>query len=844
NAKKASLQAWNYINTHVQWPAEGSVYHNPSVAGGCGEYSVKSMKPAKLWAAAELYRLTGDNTYQTAFESTFHSIQNPQVSNMYPTDEGNASWAMLMSHYANRDPYLTQLARKMVMLAADSMWDRMNTHPFYSTKHPAIVFTGWHSFSASAISATKLLKGYYITHDLKYRDAAWTTPNIEFGTNPQNRSYLVGVGYNPPLHPLDSSFTDPYAAVIRGGLVPGVTYHLPAFRQPYIAVNNAYYPQESTVSSTPWISNDWFASYPVLRRYTDAWSLIPMAESTVKEETWNAVSFALMRNENLSTQTSAQAYSWIAKQGYIGIKFEHIPLPDVPLLSPARITAFGTTVVESTVPVAWINALTPEQVGYIQATYIPHWVGKLSPVQKRGLTPAQIAGFTHATLFLELLPEQVPLIPAAKFSSTIRSMLPSTNALWMQQLTLPQLQVIQSLPYLSSRWSINLTATQKALLAGSLVDTQAPVISINPQNLTITTQDSYGISIQHPAIQSWLNTVTATDNVGTVGVLHHNAPYIFAVGNPISVIFSVTDAAGNTATKIGTIQIISDQSAPIITVPTSMTVAAVDTYGIASSDPLLLAFLQAATVSDNVDRGLSISNNTPTQLPIGTTSINFSSRDSAGNRSSKYSYITVTYPLKSVKFSDAKMTTQVMLSISSGTLDQYSLSLTTQAPVNHQVFNNALIHYAIRTPSIGSSSHITLVFNQTVPSNASLYKMNANGNLFLIPSTNWNLDASGNIHITLIDGGIYDLDGLANGSISNSMMVVTPVLSSTNNPLLPPLYSVSPVVNSSIASQPSKASGGCTIASQQGFDPVLLLLFVFSFLYSKRLSNNRKGGIE
>jgi len=643
-AKAAAIQAWNYLQTHVDWPAEGSVYHSPP-SGGCGDYPVHSSKPSKVWAAAELYRLTGTHSYQQSYENIINSMAGSDVTSPWPDEITSANWAMIMSQHANRDPYLTQVGRKWVMMGANVTFNRMNTHTFYSSNHPFLGWVGWHSFSSSVMATEKLLQAYYITHDTKYRDMAWISPNIELGSNPQNRSYITGIGDNPPLHPLDTSVYDPYSKIIRGEPVPGVSYHLPGFRQPYIALNQSYYPPELVAGLTPAMDQTWGTIYPVLRRYTDSNFLIPMAEPTVKEEAFVATAFALLRNANLPTQTSPTPYIWQAGQEHISISFEHIPLADVPLLSPARITAFGFTL-----PLAaqtHIAQLTPEQVAAIQSPQkVNYWVAKLTTAQKKGLTPTQIASFTNGTLFLDLLPEQVPLMTLNNLRTLKNNALPLTNALWMQQLTLPQLQEIQSWPIWN--WTTNLSITQKDLLAGTLVDTQAPTIQLPIPQLTIITANPSPISVSDTRIQSWFNTAQASDNLGLAGILQNNSPYHFTPGTSVSITFTATDMAGHTSIKTGIIQVILDQTAPIMTAPKPIIVPAMDAYGTPATDTTIQTFLFSATAKDNIDASLKISHDAPSYFPMGVTKVTFTSTDTAGNTTSTSSKITIIQATKPV----------------------------------------------------------------------------------------------------------------------------------------------------------------------------------------------------
>jgi len=74
-----------------------------------------------------------------------------------------------------------------------------------------------------------------------------------------------------------------------------------------------------------------------------------------------------------------------------------------------------------------------------------------------------------------------------------------------------------------------------------------------------------------------------------------------------------------------------DVVAPIITAPDSITVAAVDSSGLPASNALIVAFLEQASASDNVDAQVTVISDFPSVFPIGTSSVTFSAVDSAGN---------------------------------------------------------------------------------------------------------------------------------------------------------------------------------------------------------------------
>ncbi|MDQ6973234.1 MAG: DUF5011 domain-containing protein, partial [Mariprofundaceae bacterium] len=95
--------------------------------------------------------------------------------------------------------------------------------------------------------------------------------------------------------------------------------------------------------------------------------------------------------------------------------------------------------------------------------------------------------------------------------------------------------------------------------------------------------------------------------------------------------YHVSDKAGNVATVINRTVYVTDQTAPVISPPATLSRTALDMYGIASSDPYITAFLGSATASDNVDLTLTVTNNAPAWFPVGATVVTFITSDVAGN---------------------------------------------------------------------------------------------------------------------------------------------------------------------------------------------------------------------
>ena len=74
-----------------------------------------------------------------------------------------------------------------------------------------------------------------------------------------------------------------------------------------------------------------------------------------------------------------------------------------------------------------------------------------------------------------------------------------------------------------------------------------------------------------------------------------------------------------------------DRTAPIISAPISISVAAQNGAGAEASNAAISTFLSAVSASDNVDGSVVVSNDAPTVFPLGLTTVTFSASDTAGN---------------------------------------------------------------------------------------------------------------------------------------------------------------------------------------------------------------------
>lgn len=289
----AAKQAWAFLESQPQWPAEGEVYSNPA-GTHAGTYADKSAMDNRMWAAAELYRVTGEKRYHEAYKKLASHVQE----SLDPTavvsfrDQGMAAlWAYLNTNWPDRDPSLYASALASVLAGAQWRLRVASEHPFRAAVHPHLPFLGWGSFAHSTRSTLPLLQAWFLTGEEIYRHQAWSTPHAQLGVNPQALSYITGLGQRSPRYPLSKlSKYDAVDAPLPGIPVNGPHYYLPASWASTRAVNQGYYPPPSTTAHS-----DASSSYPPLRRFTDSEYLPPMTEPTIAEVASAAIAYGLLR---------------------------------------------------------------------------------------------------------------------------------------------------------------------------------------------------------------------------------------------------------------------------------------------------------------------------------------------------------------------------------------------------------------------------------------------------------------------------------------------------------------------------------------------------------------------
>ncbi len=156
--------------------------------------------PPRIWAAAELWKTTGDTKYLADFESKITSARTLVDFNW---DWGNPKnlgvYTYLLSEKEGRNPELVDKLKQMAIAIADTIVNFTQTD-IYGRPFEQYY---WGCNGTVARLSSNLYVAYKLTGDNKYKEAGQQILGHIFGRNYYGRSYVTGLGIDPVMHPHD-----------------------------------------------------------------------------------------------------------------------------------------------------------------------------------------------------------------------------------------------------------------------------------------------------------------------------------------------------------------------------------------------------------------------------------------------------------------------------------------------------------------------------------------------------------------------------------------------------------------------------------------------------------------
>lgn len=180
----------------------------------------------RLWALAELWAATGNTNYLRDFET--------RVRDRNQSFEAVWDWSnvrnlglltYLFSMREGRDASLVESVRASLLATADNIVRTRNEHGY---ARPLGKVYSWGGNGTVARQTLVLRAADRISPKPEYRHAALDALGYLFGRNPFGRSFVTGLGDNPPRHPHDrrsgaDQVAEPWPGYLVGGPNPRAT---------------------------------------------------------------------------------------------------------------------------------------------------------------------------------------------------------------------------------------------------------------------------------------------------------------------------------------------------------------------------------------------------------------------------------------------------------------------------------------------------------------------------------------------------------------------------------------------------------------------------------------------
>lgn len=209
----AAEKSYRFLNENPEYKPFGQGDFNT------GGYQSRDVDD-RLWAAAELWESTGKEQYLDDFEKRLGNMPTMVDQDWdWPNVRNLAVFTYLQSNRNGRNASLVQKAKNELIAVADSIVKMAAGDVF---RRPLGSVFYWGCNGTVARQVLNLQMAYRFNPDKAYREAAIDAVHHLFGSNSYGRSFVTGLGYNPPMYPHDrrsgaDQIDEPWPGYIVGG---------------------------------------------------------------------------------------------------------------------------------------------------------------------------------------------------------------------------------------------------------------------------------------------------------------------------------------------------------------------------------------------------------------------------------------------------------------------------------------------------------------------------------------------------------------------------------------------------------------------------------------------------
>ncbi|WP_077922976.1 glycoside hydrolase family 9 protein [Spirosoma sp. 209] len=165
-----------------------------------GTYGDRSAADEWIWAAAELYLTTKDDTYYTAV-NLFPDENTPLPSWPMVRTLAYYSLARLSKELTPRGQQDLPNVKAHILRLADQLRQDRDKQAFQTPMGKSASDYIWGSSAVAANQGIALIQAYRLTSQVEYLDAALANMDYLLGRNAVGYSFVTGFGSKTPLHP-------------------------------------------------------------------------------------------------------------------------------------------------------------------------------------------------------------------------------------------------------------------------------------------------------------------------------------------------------------------------------------------------------------------------------------------------------------------------------------------------------------------------------------------------------------------------------------------------------------------------------------------------------------------
>jgi endoglucanase len=185
---------WAQANPNV-------AFRNPTGVS-TGEYGDSDCSDERLWAAAELYRTTGEKSYADYFLGNYAAflpaLDSPPAESWSQLGS-MALWTYALAKNGHTDAVAVAAIKKRTVAAAQAVVTRTHANPYHVSMKPADYI--WGSNGVAAGYGMYLLIANVFAPNQNFVDGARDNLHYLLGRNTFSLSWVTEVGQNPFQHP-------------------------------------------------------------------------------------------------------------------------------------------------------------------------------------------------------------------------------------------------------------------------------------------------------------------------------------------------------------------------------------------------------------------------------------------------------------------------------------------------------------------------------------------------------------------------------------------------------------------------------------------------------------------